>query len=152
MSMIIEKRDSHRLKSILSILRTNYVYPKSKLLSNQCKISSLVLIIICMISIWATVSYFILGLGYYFNAAVLLRDLNFVQLNKRNNVKLFTQEIYQQFYQLSLQCFYSLVIYLIFLFICLFFLRYRQKQKQSEILLPRSEIIKPQGTCNKRWQ
>ncbi len=145
--MNLDKRNSYTSKSILSILRTTNVLPKSQPLSIQYIIPSSILIIFSIISIWAIFFYLILGFCYYFQSGILLEDLNLVHLRKKHDIQLFIEEISKQFSQLSYHCFFSVCIYLILLFICFFFLRYREKK---EILLPRSEIIKPYGACNKR--
>lgn len=123
--MILEKRNSYISKSILSILQTTNTLPKSKPPSAQYIISSSVLISFSIISVWAIFFYFILGLCYYFNSGILLQDFNFIHLRKQIDIKLFTQEIYRQYSQLSFHCFFSVCIYLILFLISLFFLRYR---------------------------
>ncbi|CAF5008680.1 unnamed protein product [Rotaria socialis] len=143
----LDKRNSYISKSILSILQINHTVPKSKSPSNQYKIPSSLFTIVCIISIWAIVFYFILGLCYLFNSGILLQDLDFIRLNQLNDINLFTKEIYRQFYQLSVHCFVSVSVYLILFFICFLIL---QRRNKKEAVLPRSEIIKPYGACNKR--
>jgi len=138
--MNLDKRNSYTSKSILSILQTtNIVHHQSKSSSIQYIIPSSILIIFTIISIWAIVFYLILSFCYYFQSGILIEDLNLIDNN---------QEISNQFSQLSFHCFFSVCIYLILLFICILFLQYRQKKQN--FLLPRSEIIKPYGDCNKR--
>ncbi|CAF4645598.1 unnamed protein product, partial [Rotaria magnacalcarata] len=74
----LDNRNSYISKSILSILQINHAVPKSKSASNQHKIPSSLFTIICVISIWAIVFYFILGLCYLFNSGILLQDLDFI--------------------------------------------------------------------------
>ncbi len=129
--MNLEKRHSYTSKSILSILQTTNILPKSQPSINQYLIPSSILIILSVISIWGIFFYFILGICYYFNPGILLEDLNFVRLRQQTNLQLFHEEIFKQFSQLSFHCFFSICLYLILLFVCLFFLRYRENMKNS---------------------
>ncbi len=129
--MNLEKRQSYTSKSILSILQTTNILPKFQPPINQYLIPSSILIIFSIISIWAIIFYFILGICYYFNAGILLEDLNFVRLRRQSTHRLFQDEISKQFSQLSFHCFFSICLYFILLFFCLIFIRYREKMKNS---------------------
>lgn len=119
-------------KSILSILQTTNIHSSSKSSSSSIKyfLPTSILILIILISIWASCFYFILGLCYYFQSGILLEDLN---IHYENNSLLFKQEITKQYYQLSFNCFFSFSIYLILLFLCLIVLYYRKKTLPTKI-------------------
>lgn len=129
--MNLQKRISYMSKSILSVLPTDHLPPKSKPLSNQYTIPSSILIIICVISIWAIVFYFFLGLCYVFRSGVLIRDLNFTHLHKQKTIELFKEEINRQFHQLAMNCFISVFLYLLLFVICLLMLHNRNKKKKQ---------------------
>ncbi len=127
--MNLEKRQSYTSKSILSILQTTNIVAKSKPTINRYFIPSSIPIIFSVISIWAIIFYFILGICYYFNPGILLEDLNLLRLHRQTNLRLFRDEISKQFSQLCFHCFFSVCLYFILLFFCLFFIRYREKTK-----------------------
>lgn len=125
--MNLEKRNSYASKSILSLLQTTNTLPEIKPIANQYLIPSIVLIIFSIISLWAIIFYFILGICYYFHSGILVEDLHFLRLRKQVNLQLFNEEIDKQFSQLSFHCFFSVGLYFILLLLCLFLLRYRKK-------------------------
>lgn len=82
-------------------------------------------LIIDIISLWGILFYLILGLCYLMNPGILLQDLNRNVLYNISNQTLFTQEIYKQYQQLAMNCFLSVLIYLILFFSSLFLCTYQ---------------------------
>lgn len=131
MSKLLEKRNSYISKSILSILQPTHTLPVSKPASVQHIISSSILILVSVISVWAICFFVILGLCYHFNSGILLQDLNYNRLSQLTDLRLFNHEIQRQYSQLSFHCFFSVCLYLILLIICLSFLYFRQKNEKQ---------------------
>ena len=131
--MNLEKRNSYTSKSILSVLQTTTMekLPKSNSTAHQSRIPSIALTICSLISLWAILFFFILGICYYFNSGILVEDLNFIHLHQQTNVQLYHDEIRKQFSQLSFHCFFAVCGYLLILVFCLVLFHYRQKQSNA---------------------
>ena len=131
MDIALEKRDGYASRSILSVLHAHPVDVRSKPLSMIYIIPSSVFVIISVVSLWAILFYAILGLCYYFNSGILLEDLNTPRLRLQSDLTLFTEEIFEQYHQLSFHCFFSVCLYLLVLFLSLFVLRHRTRRYHS---------------------
>lgn len=131
--MNLEKRNSYTSKSILSVLQTTTKHTplKNNSTAHQYRIPSIVLIIFSLISIWAILFYFILGICYYFNSGILVEDLNFIHLHQQTNVQVYSDEMNKQYSQLAFHCFFAICGYFLVLMFCLILLQYRQKKQTN---------------------
>ena len=123
----LEKRNSYTSKSILSVLQTTTTVQRdSKPVPIVYIVPSIVLIITSLVSLWAVLFYFVLGLCYYFQSGILYEDLNRPRLRSLTDPSLFIATISKEYHQLAYHCFFSFGLYLIIFSSCLFVLLIRR--------------------------
>lgn len=125
------KRNSYDSKSILTVLPVNSIVEQSKLNRKHHLIRSILFLLLIIYSLWSIPFYFILGLSYHFESAILLQDLRSRRLRDYSDVDLFRQEISIQYRQLKFNCFVSMFLYTVVLLISFWILR--DKHKLTEI-------------------